>query len=174
MDLFTYVKKEGGGQPQDNSALAILLRRLKLTRRQARSGTYRSLAKASGLSSATICRIFNATKPPSWENLERLLRALEVPQIEIDRYWNTLWLNAENDAAPIKVDVADGLIAPGREHCPSCGLWIADRDAHVEHHEWRMSQDEKLELLEDLVREQRAYIEHLTGGGPSVGDPQTA
>lgn len=169
MDLFTYVDKESRDESRDNSALGVLLRRLQLARRQARRHTYRSLAKASGLSPATICRIYNATKPPSWENLERLLQALEVSQVEIDKYWSTLWLNAVDAAAPITVDAADGLISPGREHCPSCGLWIADREAHVQQHEWRMSQDEKLERLEQSLREQRAYIQRLAarsaGGG---------
>jgi len=146
MAMFTLVTGQpaNGEEPQDDSALSQLLRRLELAHREAGRPTYRAIGKDSGLSASTICRIFKARKSPPWDNLARVLKALGIEPDEIQNTWLELWLNAENDAEPIPVTLDDGLVAPGRAHCETCGVWIADPLAHAALHD-------KLDRLERFV-----------------------
>jgi transcriptional regulator with XRE-family HTH domain len=137
MALFTLVTKQpaDGEQPSDDNALTVLRRRLELAHREAGRPTYRVISKESGLSASTICRIFKARKTPARDNLELLLKALGIAPDEIKNTWYQLWLNAENDCDPIAVTFDDGLVAPGREHCETCGVWLADPGAHIALHQ---------------------------------------
>ncbi|GIF16481.1 helix-turn-helix domain-containing protein [Actinoplanes teichomyceticus] len=141
MNVFTLVTENN----RDDSGLDVLRRRLQLAHQEARRPTYRMIGGQTGLSASTICRIFTARKPPAWDNLRRVLEALGIPAETVDETWHELWLNAENDAHPIPVQLVEGLSVPGREHCPDCGAWIADTDTHDSLHR-------RLDRLERLVR----------------------
>ncbi|MEV0900526.1 helix-turn-helix transcriptional regulator [Actinoplanes sp. NPDC049802] len=130
---------------QDCGALQVLLRRLRLAHQAAQRPTYRMIGNHAGLSASTICRLFNAVRPPAWDNLARVLKALGIPPAEIEADWRELWLGAEHDASPIPVSLVEGLAAPGREHCHECGTWIADPAVHDRLHQ-------RLDRLEHLVR----------------------
>jgi hypothetical protein len=155
MTLFTLITGPTDGEPfPDGDGLAVLLRRLELAHRQAGRPTYRTIGRECGLSASTICRIFNAKKPPPWDNLKRVLRALGL-EADLDTTWHELWLHAENDTNPITVELANGLIAPGRQACPACGLWIADPDTHTTHHH-------HTDALTERVDELQRQLTHLT------------
>jgi hypothetical protein len=163
MELFTLVKTPYDGKPvPQGDGLAMLLRRLELVRLQAGRPTYRQISRSCDLSASTVCRIFTAKKPPAWDNLRRVLKALDI---EADTSWRELWLNAENDADPIPVELGDGLIAPGRRHCSDCGTWIADEAAHAAHHQ-------RIEMLADNVAQLRWQVAALVATrNPLRGEP---
>jgi hypothetical protein len=155
MEVFTLVTGTTDGESApDDDGLTLLLRRLELAYRKAGKPAYRQIGRSCGLSASTICRIFNAKKPPPWDNLEGVLRALRV-DVDADATWRELWLSAENDAKPITVELVDGLIAPGRRNCPGCGAWIADDDAHERHHQ-------QIDTLTQQVDQLRQQLTHLT------------
>ncbi|HWS39081.1 MAG TPA: helix-turn-helix transcriptional regulator [Actinoplanes sp.] len=123
------------GEPANGQdPLAVLLSRLATARREARRPTHREIARATGLSASTICRIFKAKRPPSWNNLQRVLHALGI-DTDADTTWLELWINADSRANPMPLPIRKGLLAPGRESCPVCGTWIADYKAHLAHHD---------------------------------------
>ena len=154
MEMFTLLNL-----PADGDGLAMLLWRLEMVHREAGRPTYRQMSRTCDLSASTICRIFRATKPPGWENLTRVLKALGI-DAEVDHSWRELWLNAENDARPIPVELGDGLVAPGRWSCPSCGSWIADQKKHADHHD-------RLERLTDTVAQLEWQIATLAATRPA-------
>ncbi|GGQ77685.1 helix-turn-helix domain-containing protein [Couchioplanes azureus] len=159
MALFTLVTGPSDGEPtpEGGEGLARLLRRLELAHREAGRPTYRVIGKDCGLSASTICRIFNARKPPAWDNLERVLRALGVDP-DSDSGWRELWIHAENDAHPIAVELSDGLVAPGRESCHHCGVWIADREVHERHHHDLDAITQMIEHLDGTVERLRRQM----------------
>jgi transcriptional regulator with XRE-family HTH domain len=128
------------------SGLDNLLRRLRMAHREAGHPTYRQLGKQIGMSASTICRIFNATKPPPWHQLQQILGALQVSEEDIDTTWRTLWRRAENAAKPIPVELDPDLTVPGSDHCPACGVWLADAKIHGDLHR-------RLEILEQLIQQ---------------------
>ena len=136
MEVLTLVTgPSDGDHDPDSDGLTALLSRLKLAHRQAAKPTYRHIARICGLSASTVCRTFNAEKTPGWENLERILKALDIDPAA-DPTWRELWLNAENDAKPITVvELGDGMVVPGRRNCTGCGTWIADDETHDRHHQ---------------------------------------
>ncbi|MEH1099201.1 helix-turn-helix domain-containing protein [Micromonospora sp. CPCC 205561] len=133
----------GPGREAGTSHLAELVRLLKLTYRQAGNPSYRAIIRTTsiGLSTSTISRIFNAKKPPKWENLTELLLALGVPREDIETTWHRRWMLADNEANPLtEVENAGGELLPaGRrpkdvEVCHRCGAWIADTALHTRWH----------------------------------------
>jgi hypothetical protein len=128
------------------SGLDNLLRRLRLAHREAGHPTYRMLGKHIGMSASTICRIFNATKPPPWHQLHSILEALDVPDHEISTTWLTLWRGAENASKPIPVELDPHLTVPGTQHCTICGAWLADVKIHEDLHR-------RLDILEELLQQ---------------------
>jgi Helix-turn-helix domain len=149
MAHFTLITGPADGEPvPDGDGLTVLLRRLEIARLEAGRPTYRVIGHKAKLSASTICRIFNAKKPPPWDNVERVLEALGVTP---DARWRELWRNAEDSANPIAVDLVDGLDAPGRRNCPTCGSWIADNNTHNEHHRRTEALAERIEELNEQL-----------------------
>jgi hypothetical protein len=140
---------------QRSSDLVHLLEQLKITRRQAGNPSYRKIALISGswLSPSTICRIFNATHAPKWDNLTALLTALGVPPEDLTSVWHLMWAKTIDPVAD-RVEVRE-LLSPGlrdksgREACLKCGAAIAEPAVHVE---WHQRLGRAVELLESLER----------------------
>ena len=155
--------------PPDGDGLAMLLWRLERAHREAGRPAYRQMSRACDLSASTICRTFRATKPPPWENLTRVLKALGI-DADVDRSWRELWLNAENSTRPIPAELGDGLVAPGRRNCPSCGAWIADQNRHAAHHNRIERLADSVAQLEWQIATRPLHVRHVpvesTGSHP--------
>lgn len=147
MNVFSLIPGQADNQRRPNG-LDVLLRRLQLAHREADQPTYSMIGKQIGMSAATICRIFNAKKPPAWDKLRAVLEVLGIPDEEISTTWIDLWRGAENACQPIPVRLDAGLTVPGAEHCETCGAWLANTRIHADLHQ----RIEQLELL----------VQHLT------------
>jgi hypothetical protein len=141
---------------QRNKHLARLLAQMKIAYRQAGEPSYRTLAALAGpgLSASTISRIFNATKPPRWCNVARLLAALGVPAQELVSVWHPLWQQAVDKIKPIhgSLDPAHEPLTPHLQQdktCARCGASIADPAIHTK---WHLRLGRAEELLEALER----------------------
>lgn len=142
MDVYSLIPEQAG-ESQRLTGLEVLLRRLQIAHSEADQPTYAMIGKKIGMSASTVCRVFNAKKPPAWPKLRAVLHVLGIPDEEINSAWRDLWRDAENTAKSIPVRLDANLAIPGAENCEICGAWLADRKRHSEMH-YRINQ---LELL---------------------------
>jgi len=150
MDIYSLIPE----QVDDSyrlTGLEVLLRRLQIAHSEADEPTYAMIGKKIGMSASTVCRIFNAKKPPSWQKLRAVLRVLDIADEEINTVWRDLWRDAENTAKSIPVRLDANLAIPGAEHCEICGAWLADRKVHDELHY-------RLDQLEAIVQHLNAEL----------------
>jgi transcriptional regulator with XRE-family HTH domain len=68
--------------------------------REACDPSYRDLAKRSGVSKTTICRIVTDGHFPKWTTLRDLLIALEVDEEEIRTTWKRRWIDTQDVIKP--------------------------------------------------------------------------
>ena len=119
--------------------------------RRAGNPSYRRLQRLTGLSPSTISRIFNARKPPKWENLARLLLALGVQRDEQHAVWHPLWAGAVDRVDPLD-DMPDISQEKQNLGCGRCGAVVVDGKLHDEFHTRLSRSEESLTMLERRTR----------------------
>jgi transcriptional regulator with XRE-family HTH domain len=149
-------ERTSGGNEVENEDLTRLLKQLRIAYRQAGEPPYRDLAALTRLSASTISRIFNATKPPKYRNLQRVLVALGVLTSEHRTTWYPLWYQAVNRVRPLdeptNTPPAD-LDSQGLDTgCSQCGAAVVDAELHAKWHT-RLGRSEH--LVEGLERRTR-------------------
>ncbi|GIF73700.1 helix-turn-helix domain-containing protein [Asanoa siamensis] len=116
-----------------------LLTLLRATYRRAQEPSLREISRLCQrrISPSTISRIFNASKPPKWRNLETLLDALGVDPDDLEQIWYPLWAKAQNKVNPIEPgDRPVGRLHPRQADkiCEECGALIGDAGKHRAYH----------------------------------------
>jgi transcriptional regulator with XRE-family HTH domain len=144
----------------ENDELEQLKNRLRVIYRRQGEQSYRVLAAQTGLSAATISRIFNATKPPKWNNLQRVLAALGVTQGEQESDWHPLWSSAQDRIKPLGeaasfAEKPSPPRDPQKTICQWCGVEVEAARADV-HATWHKELTERIARIDGLLR----AIEH--------------
>ena len=151
-DIRKLITRKPSAEPA--TELEELLNQVRIAYRSAGEPSYRNIARITGrrLSPSTISRIFRATTPPKWFNLELLLTALGVPAQDLKTVWHPLWAKAQNTVNPITDPTAASqeLISPAPQDttCVECGAAIADLTIHRKWHERLGRANDVLEALE--------------------------
>lgn len=85
------------------AAHAEMTRDVRLTHREVGEPPYSTLARITGYSTSTICRIMTGDggKLTKWPPLEALLRALEIPEQAIRQEWRPRWVHVRNLMDPL-------------------------------------------------------------------------
>ncbi|BCB87569.1 hypothetical protein Psuf_048820 [Phytohabitans suffuscus] len=169
--------KDGGAQP-DYDELEQLKNNLRVIYRRQGEQSYRVLAAQTGLSAATISRIFNATKPPKWSNLQLVLAALGVTQAQQEADWHPLWSSAQDRIKPLGepagfAEKPDTPRDPQRTVCRWCGVEVEAAQADV-HATWHKETTERLGRMDGLLRAMEHRMRRLPLGIAGAGNQTPA
>jgi transcriptional regulator with XRE-family HTH domain len=103
--------------------------------------SFSDIAKAAQLSKATVNRLLNDAKVPTWRTVAAYLRACDIAATEINTVWKPRWVALKKTTDAKKAPSSSlarttvELATPAGETCTLCGTWVTDRTLHAAFHE---------------------------------------